>query len=124
MNEQLIITSFDLVVPTNAGPAVDVYFEALCDMTVVGMVVAMVGSATDADANVDLYDDGSAVIEDTDGDDTDVPGTWQAKGYGGTNDPVVIAKSSLVSLRPTDNANGNAFVVTLYWLAGQDWRTS
>jgi hypothetical protein len=122
MNERLIVTNFDLVNPNDGAAAGNVYFEALTDMTIVGMVVAMVGAATDADAAVDLYDDGSAVIENTSGADTDVPGVWQAKGYGGTNDPVVIAKDSLVHLDPTDNANGNAFSVTLYWLAGDDWR--
>lgn len=120
MNERLQVTSFTLVNPTEGAGAPTVYFEALTDMIIVGMVVA--ANENDASAAVDLYDDGSAVIEDTSGADADVPGTWQARGYGGSNDPVVIAKDSLVSLVPTDNANANAFTVTLYWLAGVDWK--
>lgn len=120
MNERLMVTHFTLVDPTEGNAAGNLFFEALTDMVIVGISAAP--TKDDAGAAIDIYDDGSAVIEDVPATDADVPGTWQARGYGGANAPVVIAKDSLVSIRPTDGAVATGFTVTISWLAGVDWR--
>lgn len=120
MNERLQVQTFMLIDPTEGNASTDVYFEALTDMTIVGVVASP--TKDDAGAAIDISDDGTAVITNVDATDADVPGTWQARGYGGTNDPVVIAKDSLVKIEATDDAVATGFTVTIYWLAGEDWK--
>ncbi len=120
MNERLNSISLCLVNPTEGGAAAAQYFEALHDMRIVGVTASP--SVDDADAVLAISDDGSDVITSIDVSDNNVPGTWQAKGYGGTNAVVDIAKDSLVAVTPTDGANATAFNITILYLAGVDWR--
>ena len=119
MNERLCSLSLCLVNPTEGGAAAEQHFEALHEMKIVGVVASP--STDDGGAVLDIEDDGTVVINDIDVSDNNVPGTWQAKGYGGTNAVVVIAKDSLVSFALASQANGTAFNVTVLYLSGEDW---
>jgi len=107
-----------LVDPTegSAVGAAEMYFTTPLEMTIVG--VSACPQADDADATVDINDDGTGVITAVDASDADAPGTWEATGYGGTEDPVVIAAGSDVNIDVNSAANGNAFYVVIYYLAG------
>ncbi len=120
MNERILSMQVCLINPNDAAAAAAQYFEALTDMRIVGVSAAP--SKDDAGALLAIGDDGSAVITGIDMSDNNVPGTWQAKGYGGTNAVVDIAKDSLVSLTPTVNAVATSFNVTILYLAGEDWK--
>ncbi len=119
MNERLNVTSFTLVDPTegNAIGTLEYYFEALVNMTIVGVSVAP--QVDDAGATIDVDDDGTNVITAVDASDANVPGTWKSTHLGGTNAPVAIAAGSKVSFDANSAANGTAFHVVLYWLAGE-----
>lgn len=113
--ETLCIT---LVDPTEGNAVGDdaFAFDALCDMTIVGVSVAP--AADDADATLDINDDGSGVITAVDASDADVPGVWSASGFGGTNDPVKVDAGSLVTFDINSGAAGTAFFVVIRYLAG------
>ena len=120
MNERLCSLSLCLVNPTEGGAAAEQHFEALHEMKIIGVVASP--STNDTGAVLDIEDDGTVVINDIDVSDNDVPGVWQAKGYGGTNAVVVIAKDSLVSVAPANGANGTAFNINILYLSGEDWK--
>lgn len=122
MNERLQVTAFTLVDPTNTNGAPDLCFEALTDMVIVGMSCA--GHTDDAGVStIEVQDDTVAtIITAISCADADVPGVWQARGYGGANAPVRIAKDSLVTLVNTGGDAGIAINVVLWWLAGVDWK--
>lgn len=120
MNERLCSISLVLVNPTEGAAAAEQHFEALTDMAIVGVTASP--SVDDPGAVLDIEDDGTVVINDIDVSDNNVPGTWQATGYGGTNAVVVIAKDSLVSVAPASGANGTAFNITILYLSGEDWK--
>lgn len=121
MNERLQVISFTMADPDDTTGPPDVYFEALTDMVVVGVSAA--GHTDDAGAStLSISDDGSAVITGIDVSDANVPGTWQARGYGGSEDPVVIAKDSLIKLSNTGGDAGIAILVVIYVLLGEDWK--
>ena len=119
MNERLLSFQMCLIDPDDANAAAVQYFEALHDMTIVGVVAAP--SKDDADVVITIADDASDVIA-VSAVDNDVPGTWRAKGYGGTNAAVFIAKDSLISFTPATNAVATSFNVTVLYLAGENWR--
>jgi hypothetical protein len=122
MNERLQVQAFTLVDPTEGNGAPDLYFEALTDMTIVGMSCA--GSSDDAGTStIAILDDGAATaITTTSCADADVPGTWQASGYGGSETAFTIAKDSLVLIQNTGGDAGIAINVVLWYLVGEDWR--
>ena len=117
MNEKLVCIPVTLVNPTEGAASPTVYFYTPTALTIV-MVTAS-PSADDTGADVDIADDGTDVIAAVDAADNDVPGTWKAIGYGGTNSPVVIAAGSKVSVNANDNANGTAFLVHIWALTGE-----
>ena len=91
------------------------YFYAPCNMTI--LYVTAAPSVDDADATIDINDDGSGVITAVDASDLDVPGTWKSKPMGGTNDPVVIAAGSKVSLDANSTAANTRIMVQIWFLA-------
>jgi hypothetical protein len=121
MNERLRVTSFTLVDPTDTAAITTLhyYFDCMVDMTVVGISVAP--EKDDADATLDLDDDGTNVITAISCADANVPGTWKSTGLGGgTNTPVHIDAGSLVSFDINSGAVATAFHVVLYWLVGEE----
>ncbi len=120
MNENIVIYSFSVGDPTegNAIGTLEYYFDAIVDMTIVGVSVAP--QVDDTGATLDIDDDGSNVITLVDASDQNVPGTWKSTALGGgTNTPVHIAAGSKVSFDINSGANGTAFHVVLYWLTGE-----
>ena len=119
MNERLNMVSFTLVDPTegNAISTLQYYFDAIFDFTIVGVSVAP--EKDDADATLDIDDDGSNVITAVDASDADVPGTWKSTHVGGTNAPVHIAAGSKVSFDINSGAVATAFHVVLFILMGE-----
>jgi hypothetical protein len=122
MNERLQVMSFTLVDPTEGNGAPDLYFEALTDMTIVGFSCA--GHTDDAGTStVAITDDGNATaIATVSCADANVPGTWQASGYGGSETAFTIAKDSLVAITNTGGDAGIAINVVLWFLVGEDWK--
>jgi hypothetical protein len=118
MNERLNMISFTLVDPTegNAISTLQYYFDALYDMTIIGISVAP--EKDDAGATLDVDDDGSNVITAVDASDANVPGTWKSVHMGGTNAPVFVAAGSLVSFDINSGAVATAFHVVMYALLG------
>jgi hypothetical protein len=119
MNERLQMVSITLVDPDNTAAigALHYYFDALYDMTIVGVSVAP--EVDDADATLDIDDDGTNVITAVSCADADVPGTWKSTHGGGTNAPVFVAAGSKVSFDINDGAAATAFHVVMYVLLGE-----
>ena len=119
MNERLMVTSYTLVDPTNTNSigTLEYYFDCIFDMTIVAVSVAP--EVDDADATLDIDDDGSNVISAISCADQNVPGTWKSTHVGGTNAPVHIAAGSLVSFDVNDGAAGTAFLVVIWALVGE-----
>lgn len=115
----VIPISFTLVDPTegNAISTLHYYFTALAGFTIVGVSVAP--EKDDADATLDIDDDGTNVITAVDASDANVPGTWKSTHLGGTNAPVVIAEDSKVSFDINNGAVATAFHVVLYVLMSE-----
>lgn len=116
MNEKLVCIPVHLVDPTEGNAAPTTYLFTPVDLTVV--MVSAAPMVDDADATIDIADDGSDVIAAVSAADADVPGTWKAKGYGGTNTPVVIAAGSKISVNQNSGAAATAFIVHIWALTG------
>lgn len=118
MNERLITISFTAVDPdeTAALSTLVFYQTTVIDMSIVGVSVAPFED--DAGATVDIDDDGTNVISGIDASDANVPGTWLATGFGGTNDPVFVAAGSKLALDFNSAAAANAFLVVIYAVTG------
>ncbi len=94
-------------------------FIAPCDMTIIFVDAAP--SVDDADATIDIEDDGTAVIESVSCAVKLVPGTWKSTAMGGTNDPVTIKAESVVSLTASDTAANTRIGVRIWFNAGTVW---
>ncbi len=94
-------------------------FITPCDMTI--LYVDAAPSVNDADATIDIEDDGTAVIESVSCAVLATPGTWKSTAMGGANDPVVIAAGSVVSLTATDAAANTRIGVRIWFSAGTEW---
>lgn len=113
----VIPISFTLVDPTegNAISTLQYYFDAIFGFTIVGVSVAP--EVDDADATLDIDDDGTNVITAVDASDANVPGTWKSTHVtGGTNEPVHVAAGSKVSFDINSGAVATAFHVVLFVL--------
>lgn len=119
MTERLCVKSVTLVDPNDAQAldALQHYFYAPCDMTIVYLSGAP--EVNDADVTIDINDDGTGVIEGVACAVAAVPGTWKAKGYGGTNAPVKIASGSLVTIDVNDAAAATAFILDIWYVTGE-----
>lgn len=117
MNEKLICKTVVLVDPTEGNAPPTMYFYTPVAMTIV--MVCAAPHVDDAGADIDIADDGTDVITAVDAADADVPGTWKATGYGGTNSPVVIAAGSKVSVVPNDAAAATQITVDIWFLTGE-----
>ena len=74
-------------------------FTALQGMTIVGVslcAASFTGSPTGF--NVDLNDDGAAVITALAANSAGTPGEWRSTAMGGTNEPVHVARGSNVTV--------------------------
>lgn len=92
------------------------YFHVFSDITIVA--VAASPSADDADATIDINDDGTVAIAAVTCDDKEIPGTWKSTHIGGTNDPVTISRDSVVSLDANSAASGTRIMVQIWYLPG------
>lgn len=121
MNERLICLSFNVTDPdeTAALSTLENYFYAPVDLTLV--YVSVSPNEDDTGATLDIDDDGTNVITAISCADADVPGTWKASGYGGTNAPVVIAAGSKVAFDLNNAAAANVFNVVIWALTGEVW---
>jgi len=121
MNERIVCISKVLTDPdesagmsTNEG-----YFYAPVDLTIVYVSVAP--EEDDSSATLDINDDSTGVITAVSCADADVPGTWKASGYGGTETPVKIAAGSLVDFDLNSATAANLFHVDIWALTGEVW---
>lgn len=93
------------------------YFMFPFDMTIVA--VSASPSDDEASGTIDINDDGTGVITAVDCSDKDVPGEWQATGYGGSNDPVYVAAGSEMSIDANSFSNGIQALVVIYAIVGE-----
>lgn len=101
---------------TAASGALAVHFYVPFNMTIVGVSAAPLEDDTGAD--IDINDDGTAIISAVDASDKDVPGTWLSTHLGGSNSPVHVAAGSELTIDVNDAAAANRFDVVIYYLAG------
>lgn len=101
MNENIVTYTFSVGDPTegNALGANALYFMVPFGAT----LIYMSGSPyeDDADATIDLNDDGSSIVSLA-CVDKDVPGEWISTHAGGTETPVQIAAGSVMDFTFTD----------------------
>ncbi len=97
MNEYLVTFCFTVEAQAAADNVHE--FTIPRQMTIVGISLcaeAFTGSPTGF--SIDVVDDGSHVISAVAANTAGTPGTWLSKHYGGSNDPVAIAASSVVGV--------------------------
>jgi hypothetical protein len=118
MNEKLIIISRTLTDPdSSAGLTTGAgYFMLPVSATLV--YAAAAPYEDDTGATISLKDDGTDILTGLDVSDKDVPGVWKSTHFGGTNDPVRIAKDSEMSIDVLAGAVANRFDVDLWFLVG------
>lgn len=118
MDERLVCIDLPAVYPGAAAALGADYavFYAPCDLTIVYVSVAP--SVDDADVTLDIEDDGTAVISGIAAAVAATPGTWKAKGYGGSETPVRIAAGSKISLTAANTANGTSLLGHIWALTG------
>jgi len=75
----------------------------------------------DADATMDIQDDGTDIVTAIGCADHDVPGEWISTHFGGSNAPVAIAAGSELELDFNSTAGTTRVDVTLLFLAGEVW---
>jgi len=96
-------------------------FEALEDMTIVGVSVnATVFTGSPTGFTIDIQDDGTDVIAATAANTALTPGTWQSVHMGGTEAPVHIAAGSEVEidLNLTGGSSPTATFTVMIWYLG------
>ena len=120
MKERLISITVPGVYPGAGAPlgANYVYWMQQFDMTIVAVSAAP--SANETSGTVDINDDGTGVITAVDCSDQDVPGEWQASGYGGTNAPVYVAAGSKMSIDANSFSNGIQAAIIIHALVGEN----
>lgn len=101
---------------TAASGALAAYWYVPFNITIVGVSAAPLED--DAGADIDINDDGTAVISAVDASDKDAPGTWLSTHLGGSNSPVHVAAGSELTIDVNDAAAANRFDVVVYYLAG------
>ena len=121
MQERLVCIALPAVYPgASAALGADyATFYTPCDLTLV--YVSAAPSVDDSGALLDIEDDGTAICDDISVADADAPGTWKAKGYGGSETPVRIAAGSKISLTAASIENGVSILGHMWCLTGLDW---
>ena len=121
MNERVVCISKVLTDPDEAAgmSTHEGYFYMPVNCTVVYVSVAPLED--DSGATLDINDDGTGVITAVSCADADVPGTWKASGYGGTNEPVKIAAGSKVDFDLNSATAANLFYVDIWVVIGEAW---
>lgn len=119
MRERLCEHSISLTDPDETGSmsTLEGYWTVPFNITIVGVSVAPLED--DTGATLDIDDDGSNVITAVDASDADVPGTWLATGFGGSNEPVAIAADSKIAFDLNSAAAANVFYVSVWYLVGE-----
>lgn len=119
-NEVMRVLSFTVDAQDDADGVIE--FEALEDMTVVGVSLCAEGfTGTPTGFDVDLQDDGTDAITAVAASTAGTPGTWKTAHVGGTEAPVRIAAGSAVEVDV--NLSGGSsptadFTLLIYYLAG------
>ena len=117
-----VMRTLTFQVPALADADSVVGFEALEDMTIVGVSLnATVFTGSPTGFTIDIQDDGTDAIAAITANTALTPGTWQSVHMGGTNAPVHIAAGSEVEidLNLTGGSSPTAtFTVVIYYLAG------
>jgi len=120
MDERIICIPLPAVYPgaSAALGANYAYFTMPCNGTL--LYVSAAGAADDTGLALDVNDDGTAIVSAVDCADASAPGTWKSRHYGGSNDPVEIARGSVMSLTAANAANGNTIVGFMLVALGED----
>ena len=117
-----VMRTLTFQVPALADADSVVGFEALEDMTIVGVSLnATVFTGSPTGFTIDIQDDGTDAIAAITANTALTPGTWQSVHMGGTNAPVHIAAGSEVEidLNLTGGSSPTAtFTVVIWYLAG------
>jgi len=121
MNERLVNYSFSLFDPddTQALGNLCCYFMVPFGATLVYASVAPWDD--DADATMDVHDDGSAIISALACATKATPGEWISTHCGGTQTPVAIAAGSEMTIDFNSAAAANRFDVQFLFLTGETW---
>lgn len=93
------------------------YFTIPCDLDVI--FVSASPSVNDADATIDINDDGTEVITAISCAVAATPGTWKSTHMGGTNAPVHLAAGSVISLDANSLDGDTRVFIQIYALVGE-----
>jgi hypothetical protein len=117
MNERLVVLdSIDGEVGITLGA--NYLYMTLPPVPGTIVFVSVAPSADDAGATIDINDDGTGVITGLDASDQNVAGTWNSTHFGGTNAPVEVAASSVLSLDANSIDAGTRVHVQIWLLVG------
>jgi hypothetical protein len=121
MNENIVTYTFSVGNPTETSTLGDnaLYFMVPFGATLIYVSVAPYED--DADATLDVNDDGSTIITALTCADKDVPGEWISTHAGGTQTPIAIAAGSILDFDFNATAAANRFDVVLNFLQGSTW---
>jgi hypothetical protein len=121
MNERIVSYTFSVFDPTDASALGDLacYFMVPFGATLIYASAAPWDD--DADATMDLNDDGTVIISALTCADKDVPGEWASTHAGGSQTPIAIAAGSEMTLDFNDAAAANRFDVQFLFLTGETW---
>lgn len=119
MRERLVPIHVNVVDPVDASA---VGAAAAVLVTPFDLTIVAVGASPyedDADATIDIQDDGTDIITGVDVSDHDVPGEWLSTYAGGTNAPVYVAAGSEIDIDVNSGAAENRFDITIWALIGE-----
>lgn len=121
MNQNLVAYNLNIGHPNEGSAATTGEAYVMVPFTATLVYASVSPREDDAEANIDILDDGTDIVTNIDASDHDVPGEWISTHADGTEDPVQIAAGSEISIDVNSAANGNRFDVTLLFLTGAGW---
>ena len=119
MNERLVVLDFtDGEAGVTLG-ALYRYITVPCALSIVAVYVSP--STNDADATIDINDDGTAAISAITCAVAATPGSWISTHFGGDETPVAVAADSVLSLDANSAAAGTRIKVEIWALTGETY---
>lgn len=97
MNQRMVVINLEQgEVGVTLGDAYRYFTTPPVSLTIVYVCVS--SSVDDTGLTIDINGGGSALVAAVSAADKDVPGTWISKHFGGSEDPVVVPGSTVISL--------------------------
>jgi len=119
MNERLTVLSFTDGEAGGALGALYRYITVPCAMVIVAVYASP--SADDADATIDINDDGAAAVSTVACATKATPGSWISTHFGGTQTPVNVAADSVLSLDANSVHADTRVMVQIWVLTGETY---